>query len=106
MPWRGVYAESGFPPVAQPRLSLIEGNTNSFLLAPDHVAMMTDAATENVERDLMRYAHRTCDLKRGTTFGNVANRAFDTAAVELNRSGFEDALSGYGASFVHSASLR
>ena len=65
------------------------------------MAGMTDAATPDVECDLMRYSQRTCDLKRGTPFGNVTNRAVDTAAIELNRSGLEYALSGYGTAFMH-----
>lgn len=68
--------------------------------------MTTDAAAQDVERDLMRYSQRTGDLKRGATFGNIANRAFDAAAVELNRSGLEYALSGYGAPFMHCRTLR
>jgi hypothetical protein len=70
------------------------------------MAMTTDAATQDVERDLMRYSQWTRDLKPGTTFGDVTNRAFDTAAIELDRSGFEYALSRYGTSFVHCRSLR
>jgi hypothetical protein len=54
----------------------------------------------------MRYSQWTRHLKPGATFGNVTNRAFDTAAVELNRSGLEYALSGYGTSFMHCRSLR
>jgi hypothetical protein len=51
--------------------------------------MTTDATAQDVECDLMRYSQWTRHLKRGAAFGNVANRAFDTAAVELNRSGLE-----------------
>ena len=49
----------------------------------------------------MRYSDRACDLEPGADIGDVANRAINSGAVELNRSGLEHATSKHGTSIIH-----
>lgn len=53
--------------------------------------MPTQLLSWNVERDFMGDADRACDLDRRTSGSYVAHGAIDTRAVELDRSGLEDA---------------
>ena len=69
------------------------------------MTVMAGTPAWDVERDLARYARQTCDFKSGANLGNVADCAFDAAAVEFNRSGFKYASSEGGTSFVHRACL-
>ena len=64
-----------------------ERHANSFFLAPDDMAMLAFAAADDIQRDFMRNPHGGRDLERRPDRRHVANRAIDTAAVELDRSG-------------------
>lgn len=88
-----------------PTLSRTERDANSFFLPPDNVAIATDAGVQNVERDFVRYTCRAYDLKTSSDLGEVANRAINTGAIELNRSGLENTMSGHSASIVHALIL-
>jgi hypothetical protein len=85
--------------------SLGESHTDAAFLAPHHVAMLADIAGHDVQRDLVRYARQTSNLKGGAGPGHVANGAIDSGAVELDCSGLEYSLSWCCTSLGHSAAL-
>ena len=65
----------------------------------------THFAGQNVQRDLVGDAARARDVEPGSKIGNIANRAIDRGAVELNRSSLEHSLSWCCTSFFHRSSL-
>ena len=79
--------------------------TDALFLAPDNVAMLAHLSGQNVQRDLVGNANRDRNLESSSDRGPVANRAIDTGAVELNRSGFEYSLSWFCTSLMHCAAL-
>jgi hypothetical protein len=71
------------------RQVLTEYHANSFFLTADNITMLTLVAVQNIQRDLMGNANRTCNLESGSGGGHVPNDAIDSRAVELNRAGLE-----------------
>jgi hypothetical protein len=83
-----------------------EDHAKPLFIAPDDVAMMPFTAADNVQRDFVRNASRARYVECRADWGYVANCAIDTAAVELDRSGFENALSRLCAALFHAAASK
>jgi hypothetical protein len=81
--------------------ALIERHANPPVLTPDNMTTMADTAAADIERDLVRYTYRARDLDRGSDLGDVTDCAINPGPIELNRSGFEHAMSKHGTSIVH-----
>ena len=65
------------------------------------MAILTFVAADDVQRDFMRNPHGARDIERCPDRGHVANGAIDAAAVELNRSGFQNTLSRFCTALFH-----
>ena len=74
-------------------------------LAPNDMTMLTRLAGQDVQRDLVGNAQRAWDVQRCAIGREIAYRAVDLAAVELNRCRFENPLPWDRASFVHCINL-
>ena len=75
------------------------------LLAPDNVALLTRIAGQYIQRDFVWDARGASNFERRPRRGYVANRAIDSPAVELDRSGLEYPLPRLCASLIHSIAL-
>ena len=71
------------------------------LLAPDDVALLTRVAGQHIQRDFVWDARGAGNFERRSHRGYVANRAVDSPAVELDRSGLENTLPLVGPSLFH-----
>jgi hypothetical protein len=80
-----------------------EGHANPPFLAPDDMAILTFVAAQDVQRDFVRNPHRARDVERCSYRGYIANGAIDPAAVELDRSGFQNTLSRFCTALFHAA---
>jgi hypothetical protein len=80
-----------------------ENYAKPFFLAPDDIAIMPLMAALDVERDFVRNADRARYVECRADRGYVANCAIDVAAVELDRSGFENTLSRLCTALFHAA---
>jgi hypothetical protein len=99
---------SGTPPV-QPAgffAMLIELHTNARLFAPDNVAPPMLVSCRNVQRDLVGNTHGARHIERRSDRGYVSDRAINTVAVELNRSGLKYAMSKWCTALLHAAALK
>ncbi len=80
-------------------LRLFEHDADALLFAPDDAAGQMTAVGH--EREVRRDSDRARDVERGTGGGDVANRAIDRAAAELDGPAFQDPLSVCNPVFVH-----
>jgi len=83
-----------------------EGHANPLFLAPDDLAILTFMAAQNVQRNFVRNANRARHVERRPDWGYIANCAIDAVAVELNRPGFENALSRLCTALFHAEILK
>jgi hypothetical protein len=80
-------------------------HADASLLAPDDVALLTRIAGQHIQRDFVWDARGAGNFERRSHRGYVANRAVDSPAVELDRSGLENTLPPVGSSLLHASGL-
>jgi hypothetical protein len=90
-------ADSGLLP------PLIEGDADPLFLPPDDATGQVIAVRH--QRELRGDPDRACDLKGGTRGGDIADRATDCAAAELDRTGLQDPLPGRNPVLFHRSFL-
>jgi hypothetical protein len=83
------------------RRVLTEPHTDPLFLAPDYGAGQMRSIGLNDEREAFGDADGARDIECGTGIGEVANRAVDRAAAELDRSGLEHTMPRSVPPFVH-----
>ena len=57
-----------------------EANTDTLLLAPDHLAMLRDAIDD--QRKDVRNSDRRCHVQQGPILGKIPNRATDRTSTK------------------------
>jgi hypothetical protein len=87
-----------------PPVLMSEGHANPLFPAPDNTTILTIMAACDVQCDFVRNANRGSP-RLALPRPEIANCAIDAAAVELNCSGFKNALSRCCAPLIHAATL-
>jgi hypothetical protein len=85
------------------RVALLEGDADSLVLTPDHPARLAPPLARHRQHEAIRKPERAIDFDRGAGSGEIADRAGDGLAAELDCSGFQHAVAGRSAVFVHDA---
>jgi hypothetical protein len=75
------------------RHRLSERHTDATFFPPDNITALSSLVRHHVQRDFVRNAYWARDIERSTSRREVANRAVNAGAIELNRSGLEDSSS-------------
>jgi hypothetical protein len=83
-----------------------EDHANPLFLAPDDMAILTFTAAHDVQRNFVRNTNRDRHVKRRPDWGYIADGAIDAVAVELNRSGFKNALPRLCTALFHAAASK
>jgi hypothetical protein len=85
---------------------LTEDHADPLFLAPDDMAILTFVTAHDVQRDFAGNPDRARDVERCPCRRHIANGAIDAAAVELDRSGFQNTLSRFGTALFHAAASK
>jgi hypothetical protein len=84
-------------------LLLIEGHADPLFLAPDHAAGQMISIRHQGE--LRGDSERAADIQGRAGGGDIAYRAIDRAAAELDRSGLQHTMSGCNPVLVHRSEI-
>src|SRR5262249_36577318 len=85
----------------------VELHADALFLAPDHPAGQLRSIGLEEQGEIFRDADRARDLEGGAGFGEIADRAVDRAAAELDRSALQHAMSGsVPPILIHAANLQ
>src|SRR5690348_1319170 len=83
------------------RLPLLEDDANPLVLAPHHPAGLAPPFARHRQHEAIRKPERGVNLDRRARSRQVADRARDGLAAELDSSGLQHAVAGRDAVFVH-----
>ena len=81
--------------------ALLEDNADPLVLAPHHPAWLAPAFARHRQHEAIRKLERAVDFDRCAGRREVADRARDGLAAELDGSGLQHAVAGRDAVFVH-----
>ena len=73
-------------------LTSVEGHADAFFLAPNDVTRPPQPIARDAQGKPLGKPQGAVDFERRAGLGDVANRAGDRVSAELDRSGFEDAM--------------
>jgi hypothetical protein len=100
---RSVQGETDQKPSAD--ATSIEGHADPLFLAPGDMTGQVQPGGLEHQREILGDAYGATYLERRSDIRHVANHAIDRAAVELDRSGPQDAVAWEGPLFVHGDGL-
>ena len=95
----GFADSSTHPTAAEP--FLFERHADSLFPAPDDVAGFRKPVALDSQREPIGKPEHGGDVERGAGIGNIAHRAGNRLAAELNGSGLQDALASGDPVFIH-----
>jgi hypothetical protein len=81
-------------------VALIERDADPLFLPPDDVAEPFELIAGDEKREAVGDEQRGDNFERRTCFGQITNGAINSAAAELNRSGFQHAVAQRNSVFV------